>query len=266
MTHFTTTPNNKIRGLLAGFGAAVFWLAVWQLISMLVAQELLVPAPLMVSKALGRLVVTTTFWRSTYLSLLRIVVGFVTGIFCGSGAAILTTRFKAADFLISPVLRIIRATPVASFIILALVWIRTGWLPAFISFLMVVPVVWSNVENGIRQIDDKLLEMAQVLRLGRLKTLLHIRIPSVMPYFTAACTTGMGLAWKSGIAAEVICRPDFSIGKQLQNAKIYLETPDVFAWTITIVLLSMLLEKLLVLATGRFGHWFHTGAAGKESK
>jgi NitT/TauT family transport system permease protein len=76
----------------------------------------------------------------------------------------------------------------------------------------------------------------------------------------------MGLAWKSGIAAEVICRPDFSIGKQLQNAKIYLETPDVFAWTITIVLLSMLLEKLLVLATGRFGHWFHTGAAGKESK
>lgn len=259
MTRSTIIPRNKFKSLLTGVSAAVFWLAVWQIISMLVAQELLVPAPLAVLNALAGLVRTTGFWQTSCISLIRIVTGFLSGVIFGSLAAVLTTRYVLADTLISPLLRIIRATPVASFIILALVWIKTGWLPAFISFLMVVPVVWSNVENGIREIDIDLLEMAQVFRLGYFKTLVYVRIPSVMPYFIAACTTGMGLAWKSGIAAEVICRPDFSIGKQLQNAKIYLETPYVFAWTITVVMLSILLEKLLVFITNRFGQRFNTG-------
>jgi NitT/TauT family transport system permease protein len=249
--------------LLAGLLSATFWLAVWQIISMIVAQELLVPAPLVVLKALTRLAGTAEFWQSAGLSLIRIVSGFIGGIIFGSISAVLTTRFRLADMLISPMLRIIRATPVASFIILALVWIKTGRLPAFISFLMVVPVVWSNVEKGIRQTDIKLLEMAKVFRLGRLKTLVSIRIPSVMPYFMAACTTGMGLAWKSGIAAEVISRPDLSIGKQLQNAKIYLETPEVFALTITVVLLSIMLEKILVVTASRFGRRFNAGNGDK---
>lgn len=263
MMHFITTHKNNIRGLLAGLLSAAFWLAVWQFISMIVAQELLVPAPLVVLKALTRLAGTTEFWQSAGVSLIRIVSGFIGGIIFGSISAVMTTRFRLADMLISPMLRIIRATPVASFIILALVWIKTGRLPAFISFLMVVPVVWSNVEKGIRQTDIKLLEMAKVFRLGRLKTLVSIRIPSVMPYFMAACTTGMGLAWKSGIAAEVISRPDLSIGKQLQNAKIYLETPEVFALTITVVLLSIMLEKILIVTASRFGRRFNAGNGDK---
>ena len=253
MTHSTTTPKNKTSRFIAGLGAAAFWLAIWQIISMLVAQELLVPAPSVVLSTLAGLVRTAGFWAATGLSLLRITAGFLFGIAFGSAAAVVTTRYRTADALLSPMLRLIRATPVASFIILALVWIKTGWLPAFISFLMVVPVVWSNMENGIRQTDVRLLEMAQVYRLGWFRTLIHVRIPSVMPYFMAACTTGMGLAWKSGIAAEVICRPELSIGRQLQSAKIYLETPEVFAWTITVVALSLLLEKLLVYGAARFG-------------
>lgn len=114
---------------------------------------------------------------------------------------------RRPDCIISPFLRIVRATPVASFTILALVWINNDWLPVFISFLMVVPIVWSNLESGIKQIDVQLLEMAKVYRLGFLKTLIFVRIPSVMPYFMAACATAMGFSWKSGIAAEVISRP-----------------------------------------------------------
>ena len=120
---------------------------------------------------------------------------------------VLTARFSLARALLAPVLHIVRAAPVASFIILALVWFRTDVLPLFIAFLMVVPVVWANVEKGIRAADPALLEMARVYRFGRLKTLLRVQLPSVMPYFLAACTTGLGFAWKSGIAAEVICRP-----------------------------------------------------------
>lgn len=259
MTPSTSKGNPLYKKILTGLAAAVFWLAVWQGIAMLVARELLVPAPLAVFKTLLRLLGSLDFWQAAGLSLLRVVSGFLAALAVGCAAALLTARFSVARVLLSPLLKIIRAAPVASFIILALVWIQTDRLPGFISFLMVVPVVWGNVEKGIRTTDRNLLEMARVFRLGRRKTLLGIWIPSVMPYFLAACTTGLGFAWKSGIAAEVLCRPDLSIGDRLQSAKSHLETPEVFAWTAVVVALSILLEKGLLLLARRLGHRFNTG-------
>ncbi len=250
MTRSITTPNKHT--WVAGVLAALFWLAVWQIISMVVAQEFLVPAPSVVAVTMWRLMGTTLFWKAAGLTLLRIFIGFAASVVIGCIAAVLTTQLRIADFLLTPPLRIVRAAPIASFIILALVWIKTEQVPSFISFTMVIPLIWANIEKGIRQTDPKLLEMAQVFHFSPLKTLLKIRIPSVMPYFMAACTSGLGFAWKAGISAEVICRPAFSIGRQLQEAKIYLETPEVFAWTITVVVLSILLEKGLIALTERF--------------
>ena len=151
--------------------------------------------------------------------------------------------------MLSPVLHIVRAAPVASFIIITLVWIRYQWVPVFISFLMVLPIAWINVEQGIRETDPQLLEMASLYRLSFSKRFWKIYVPSVKPFFLTAAVNGLGFAWKSGVAAEVICRPDFSIGKQLQDAKVYFETPEVFAWTAVVVLLSLLLERLLLRVT-----------------
>lgn len=260
MTRSTIRENNRIHRLLTYVGVTVFWLGIWQIISLVVAQELLVPAPSVVAVTLWHLMGTAAFWKTTGLSLLRITAGFLVSVIAGSVIAVLTTRYRLADTLLTPVLRIVRAAPIASFIILALVWVKTESLPSFISFFMVVPVIWANVEKGIRQTDAGLLELAQVYRFNRLKTLMHIRIPSIMPYFLAACTTGIGFAWKSGIAAEVICRPEFSIGRQMQEAKNYLETPEVIAWTITVVVLSMLLENGLVAAV-RHSRWRNAGSA-----
>jgi NitT/TauT family transport system permease protein len=230
---------------LLGVAALVFWLAVWQVASLVVGQELLVPSPAVVFGTLGGLLGTAAFWQVTGWSLLRVLTGFVAGVGAGCLAAVLTVRSRVADALLSPLLRVVRAAPVASFIILALVWIPTGRLPAFISFLMVVPVVWDNMAHGIASQDRALLEMAAVFRFGRWQTLRRVRLPLLLPFFAAACTTGMGLAWKSGVAAEVISRPELSIGGELQDAKVYLDTPEVFAWTITVVALSLLLESAL---------------------
>ncbi len=254
-----TRSDLPYKRILTGLAAAAFWLAVWQGIAMLVAQELLVPAPLVVLKTLFRLLSSPLFWQATGFSLLRVVSGFLAALVVGCAAALLTTRFSIARILLSPLLKIIRAAPVASFIILALVWVQTNWLPGFIAFLMVVPVVWNNLENGIRSIDGNLLEMAKVFHMGWIKTLIRVRIPAVMPYFLAACTTGLGFAWKSGIAAEIICRPALSIGRQLQDAKVYLETAEVFAWTAVAVALSILLEKGLLFLARRLGRRFNTG-------
>lgn len=231
--------------------AALFWLFCWTVAALAVNQELLLPTPWLVAATLWRLLQTADFWRAAAASLARIVAGFAAGVAAGVGLALLTSQMEAARHLCEPLLKVIRATPVASFIILALVWLRTNTLPAFIAFLMVLPIIWGNVEKGVRQTDRNLLEMAKVFRFGRTKTLWHIRLPSVMPYLVSGCATALGLAWKSGIAAEVICRPDDSIGRLLQTAKNHLETAEVFAYTVAVILLSVALEKLLFLLVRR---------------
>lgn len=255
----------SLRRIAVGAGVALFWLLIWEGLALLVRQELLIPTPMTVLATLGRLIGTPLFWKAAGLSMLRVAGGFLAAVAAGSLTAVLTARFPLARALLAPLLHIVRAAPVASFIILALVWFRTDVLPVFIAFLMVMPLVWANVEKGIREIDRSLLEMAKVYRFGRLKTLTRVQIPSVMPYFLTACTTGLGFAWKSGIAAEVICRPDLSIGRQLQDAKIYLETPEVFAWTATVVVLSMLLEKGLRLLAGRLGRRYNAAPVRRGS-
>ena len=236
-----------------------FWIAAWQCISILVAQELLVPAPLVVLKTLVKLVQTTDFWFSSLLSLLRIVVGFLLAVVVGMFLAVCMKRSRILSLLVAPLVKFCSTVPVASFIILALVWIETEQLPSFISFFMVIPIVTENIKKGLKETDVQLLEMAQIYRMGKWYTLRYVWIPSVMPYFLTACTTGLGIAWKSGVAAEVICRPEFSIGKQLQNAKIYLETSEVFAWTIVIIILSLVLEKLLVTGTEKLSKRYQPG-------
>lgn len=224
---------------------AVFWVAVWEAAALAVRKEVLVASPLAVFRRLWELGGTGAFWISTGGSVLRILLGFVIAVFFGILTACVTSRIEIVHSLFSPLVAVIKATPVASFIILALVWIETGNIPTFTSFLMVFPIIWGNVHQGIRQIDPGLKEVARAYQMSRVKCLTTLYIPSVMPFFSAACTTGLGLAWKAGIAAEVLCTPKNSIGKELYSAKIYLETPDVFAWTLVVIVLSFLIEKLL---------------------
>jgi NitT/TauT family transport system permease protein len=185
------------------------------------------------------------------------VLGFLLAVLAGAVVAVLATMSSFVYDLFYPVIRVIRATPVSSFIILALIWLSTSSVPIFASFLMVFPIVWENVYKGIQNTSGKLLEMAKVFRFAPAKTLKRIYIPSVMPYFVAACNIGIGLAWKAGIAAEVLGVPRHSIGTELYSAKIYLETADVFAWTAVVIILSFILEKVFILLLRRAGQKYN---------
>lgn len=246
--------KNSIRFLLP----PVFWLGVWQLAAFLVelsvdgkGNELLIPYPATVALALLELSWEFTFWQTVVTSLLRIVAGMAAGTFLGVMLAGLTCASTTANLLLSPAVQVIRATPVASFILLVLLWTDRGSVPAIIAGLMVLPVIWGNMVRGIRETDRKLLEMARAFRFSRGKTLRLIYIPSARPYFLSGVTTSMGLAWKSGVAAEALCLPGTAIGTQIYNTKYYLETPDLFAWTLTVILLSLALEKTLSAWLGR---------------
>lgn len=247
-----TAYKKRITAILKGVLAALFWIAVWQTAYLIVDREVLIASPLNVFMRLCELIVTKSFWIKTFHSLFSILEGYVLAIIIGTLLAVLTSASKVIYTLFKPFLSIIRATPIASFIILALVWMTKADVPVFISFLMVMPIVWANVSTGITQTNPELLEMAKVYHFGKRKTLAKIYIPEVMPMFVNSVTTGLGFAWKSGVAAEVLSTPKNSIGTELYNSKVYLETTDLFAWTVVIIILSIVLEKLFVLIINKF--------------
>ncbi len=222
------------------------WLIVWQTVSSVVNKELLIASPVQVGLRLFELIKTQEFWLTTLRSLLKITEGYLLGVICGTLTAVLTAAVPFCYELFYPLISTVRATPVASFIILALVWLKRDNISVFICFLMVLPIVWANVTQGIVSVDKKLIEMARVYSFSKGKLLKLVYIPSVMPSFATGVTTALGLAWKAGIAAEVLSTPKGYIGTELYNSKVYLETADLFAWTVVVILLSFILEKLVV--------------------
>lgn len=236
----------------------VFWLAIWQLGAYLVecsvsgrGNELLLPYPMSVFRSLLRLGQTGEFWESVLWSLVRILTGLAAGTIVGTCFAVLTCASRWCEALLAPAIRVIRATPITSFILLILLWTGKNQVPVIIAALMVIPVVWENISQGIRSADPKLLEMAKAYRFSGLKTARLIYWPSIRPYFGAAITTAMGLAWKSGVAAEVISLPGLAIGTEIYQSKLYLEIPDLFAWTLVVIAMSLLLEGALRLLVDR---------------
>lgn len=254
MTHFTSLSKNKVLRFLL---PPVLWLGVWQFAAMYVGKEILLPSPLSVLTTLSELVVTPVFWQTSLLSLIRIFAGFWCGAIAGTLVAVATFAVPLADQFLSPAVRVIRATPVVSFIILVLLWIGSGLVPGVISALMVLPVLWENVRGGLIGTDPLLLEMARAYRLGRLKTVRLIYYPSVRPSFNVGCRTGLGLAWKAGVAAEVLCQPELAIGSRVYYSKITLDSPALFAWTLVVILLSFLLEWVISVLFRRLERGAH---------
>ena len=235
-------------------GLLLLWLGIWWGISALVGNALLLPGPKDTWLALSSLAVTQAFWQDTLLSLGRVLLGYLLGVLSGSILGMVCYFVRSVGLILEPVKHILRATPVVSFIILVLLWLKTGMVPVFISFLMVLPLMWTAMQDGLAQTSGSLLEMARMYRFRKSQKLFKIYFPSLLPSFLTSCKNGIGLAWKAGISAEVIARPVQAIGARLQDAKVYLETPELFAWTGVVIILSLLLEKLLTLLTGLVRH------------
>lgn len=226
--------------------AIAFWIFVWGALAAYFNSELILASPLKTLKTLGKIIVTGEFWASLLYSCIRILAGFFGAVLLGVAFAGLASKFGLIKALLSPITSVIKATPVASFIILAIIWFGSKNLAVFISFLMVFPVIYLNVLKGIESTDSGLLEMARVYRMPIKKRLLYIYLPEIMPFFIYACSVSLGLCWKSGIAAEVIGITEGSIGEMLYEAKLYFETGELLAWTAVIIAVSVLFEKLFM--------------------
>lgn len=245
-------PNSTTRKRKAtSIWAVCVWLALWQAAAVIVGRDFLLASPIKTVLCFFRLAGTAEFYLSALHSLLRILLGFLLGTAAGVLCAASALRFPAIRTLLRPLQAVLRAIPVASFVIAALIWLPSKHLSVFISFLIVFPQMYGGMLAEWERCDPKIIEMAAVFRMSALRRAAYVYVlPSAQGFerMSAAC---IGLAWKSGIAAELIGMPSGSIGEKLYNAKVYLMSGELFAWTILIILLSVgctFLFRLLIRA------------------
>ena len=245
------------RGHLRLWAVAV-WLLAWELLSIYIGQEILLVSPVSVLIRLlelvtgkGSMTAAAQFWSAAAFSFVRIIGGFLAASAAGVLLACLAGALRPAEEFLAPAMTALKAVPVASFIILVLIWIPSRNLSVVISFLMVLPIVYTNMLEGIRSMDAQLLEMARVFQVPLARRIRYIYLSQLLPFLRTAFSLSLGLCWKAGIAAEVIGIPDGSIGERLYEAKVYLQTADLFAWTLVIVTLSVGFEKCFLYAADR---------------
>lgn len=246
-------------GRAAKLFAALLALCVWQLAAVLIHNRLLLVGPVQVARRVIELLGEKTTWEALGFTFGRISLGFFLAFLAALVLAALSARFPWVETLLRPYILAIQTVPVASFIVIALLWLSSRRISAFIAFLMVLPVLYANALQGIRGADRQLLEMARVFRLSGLRRVRCIILPSLAPYLKSACHVALGLCWKAGVAAEVMAVANRSVGGMLYDAKVYLEISDLFAWTVLLVAVSILFEKaflwLLDLCVNRAIRW-----------
>ena len=237
--------------LLRGLLIAAFWIGVWTAAALLVGMPLLFPTPIGVLRRLGELICEPSFYLITACSFGRVFLGIAIATLIGVLLAFATARISILRDAIIPLMTVIKSTPVASFVVLAMLWMGANRVTTFVTILIVLPVVWTNLDIGFSQIDPQLDEVTRIYRLSPLRRLRVLILPSLRPYFVSACRTSFGLAFKAGIAAEIIVLPKVAIGTKIFEAKQYIEAEDLFAWTLVVILITLLFELAFSLLLKR---------------
>ncbi len=231
------------------------WILVWQCVAVVIDNSIMLATPIDALKALWALLPRLEFWQTIGMSLIRIGIGFLIGCVVAFVCASFSKRFLLVEEFLSPLISLLKNIPVASFVVILLIWWGSSFLAVAISFLVVMPNVYVNTLEGLKNTDIKMLEMATVFKLPWWNRFFYIYRPALQPYINSALKISLGMSWKSGVAAEVIGTPDFSIGEALYMSKIYLDTAGVLAWTLVIVVLSFCFEKIIMQFVHRFFAW-----------
>lgn len=233
--------RNKTRKFLI----VLFWIAVWKILSLIINRDIYLPSPFYVFKVLIELLKSKDTYLTIICSTYRTLAGFI--ISCTTGI-ILGYICGANNFfhdLFNPLIGVMRVVPVMSIIIIAIMWFSDTHVPIFAAFLMCFPIIWTNTVNGIKSADTKLLQMCKVYSIKKMRIIKSVYFYSAVPYIEAAMISALGIGWKVTSAAEVLSLPKYSIGGHLYDSKVYLEIPELFAWTVIIISLSYIFETIL---------------------
>lgn len=245
----------------------LFWLCIWQLAAMYTNNGILLVGPIQTGQAFLENIARPDFWNIVFHSFGRIGLGFLTALITGVVLGAFAYRFKLIEVFLEPLMTVIKSVPVVSFVVLLLIWFGSANLSFFISFLVVFPNIYVNTIAGLRNTDRNLIQMAQVFHIGGLNRFFYIYRPALMPpYLMSALKISLGMSWKSGVAAEIIGLPRYSLGERLYMSKVYLDTAGLFSWTLIIILLSVAFEKAVLYLMKRFDKWEPMPVYGKKAR
>lgn len=236
--------RNLFKKIATGFFVFLFWIGVWYVFALIVDNLFLLPTPYSTFNALLVLMQKEKFYKVILYTLLRVVFGVIMGVIFAVMLAFLSYKLVFVRKVFSPLVSIIKATPVVTFITLLWISMTGNTLTVFIAFLMVMPIIWQNILDGLDSVPKELSEVCDVFNFSRLKRIKILTFPILMNYFFPALVTSIGLAWKAEIATEIITYTKNSIGQNISDARYFLFTDEVFAWVAVIITLSILLEAI----------------------
>lgn len=236
-------------------GYAAFWLLVWEAASLLVHNSILLAEPLDTALRLVELVPTAAFWQTILSSFGRIALGFAVGFAGALALGLLSHHFNGFRQLMAPAFDALKSIPLVCIIVLLLLWVGSRRVSALAVFLMVLPAVYFSVLEGLDAQDGKLKEMLGKMDVSGFRIFLVDTWQQLLPYLIGTSRNVCGMAWKAGVAAEVIGSPRGTIGEEVYQAKLLLATSDLFAWTIAIILASWACERLFLLLLRSTGPW-----------
>ena len=242
----------------------LFWLVLWEIADRVIDNRIILVGPTHILMALAEQVGQSDFWVTCGASFLRIAVGFVLSFIGGFVLALVCYRYKLIRDFLEPIMIMLKTVPMISFVIMLLIWVGNQALTIYLSFLIVLPIIYTNTLQGLQSVDVQLLEMAQVFHMAPWKRFMFIYRPAFMPFVLSASKLALGMSWKSGIMAEVIGTPKPSIGREMYAAKTYLQTSNLFAWTIVVVILSVLFETLFMAILKKLSAPMGWLAAGRD--
>lgn len=233
--------SKKSKNLLA----ILIWIIIWEISSRVVNLELLLPSPIQTMVALSFLASSSSFYLSIVLTIVRVLLGFIIGILIGLILAVLSYLSDNLKILFAPIIKVIHVVPVASFIVLLMVWVNNSIVPVITGLLIVIPIVYNNILAGLLNLDENLKLTAKLFNLSFKDRFKYLYLMELKGYLTSAVSASLGMAFKATIAAEVIAASKLSLGRGIRDSKLYLETPELFAYTITILLISLLVERII---------------------
>ncbi len=228
----------------------IIFLGVWALLSARVG-SLILPSPLEVAHVFKEEILTLGGLAETWETLGRFIYSYTLSVTSGVLMGVAAFRYRGIRNGIWPVITSLQATPVISWILLALLWFSSGFIPFFVLWVFIFPIITINMYEGLASTDEKLIEMARVYKFSRRDTFSKIYFPSALPYLRAGMKISANSALKVLVTAEIVGRLPGGMGSSMNNAWMNIDTASLLAWTIYLVLLTNIVEGSISTAMSK---------------
>ena len=223
----------------------IIFILLWFFISLKINSEIVFPNILTIIKKLIEIILEKSFYKDLFLSLIRVFITFILSFLLAIIFGILSGIFLYIRYMLMPIINFIRTIPTIPLILVAIIWFDNNTVPIFVSMLVIFPIMYDAVVNGIINVDKNLIDMSLSYNVSLKTQIISLYIPSIKPYILTAISQSMGITWKSILAAEILALPSLGIGSKLYESHLYLDTVSLFAYCLIAVIFNGIFEIII---------------------